>query len=221
MRTLNVWNNAAVALICAVMMVFIISCYAGSRADHFNRLASNAESQAERVVASLGLKPGDTVADIGSGGGYFTVLMARAVGPKGTVYAVDIDAALLKHVDDLAKKEGFSNVTTVRATESGTGIPGRCVDMVFMRNVFHDLKGDSAYFIRLRSVLKAGGRVAVIDYRPETLLKRLFGHFIDEAEIVSLMKSAGYGVAERHTYLEEQSFNIFVPAAAGTGSGYL
>jgi arsenite methyltransferase len=201
------------ALICGMIMAIIFSCEAHMTAEHFNSLASNRESQPDRVVESLELKPGNTVADIGSGGGYFTILMARKVGPKGKVYAIDIDAELLKYVDALVKKEGVANVTTVLATESDSGISAKRIDLVFMRNVFHDLKNDTAYFAKLKPLLKDGGRIAIIDYRPGNIIWRLFGHFVEENEIVSLMKSAGYDIAERHTYLKDQSFNIFISVA--------
>jgi arsenite methyltransferase len=209
----NVRNNTVFALICALIVAVFFSCRDGNMAEHFNSLASNEESQPERVVENLKLKQGDTVADIGCGGGYFSIAMARKVGSKGIVYAVDIDVEMLKYVDALAKKEGIANITTVLATESGTGISGKNIDLVFMRNVFHDLKNDSAYFIKLRPLLKDGGRIAIIDYRPGNFIRRLFGHYVGEDEIVSLMKSAGYDVAERYTYLEDQSFNIFSPVA--------
>jgi arsenite methyltransferase len=206
-------NIIKFGLICIAITSVFPACDRNNTAEHFNSLASNKESQADLVVESLGLKPGDTVADIGSGGGYFTILMARKVGSKGKVYAVDIDPELLKYVDALAKKEGIDNVITILASESDSGISGKHIDLVFMRNVFHDLKNDNAYFVKLKSLLEDGGRIAIIDYRPGSLIWRLFGHYAEEAEIVSLMKLAGYVVSERFTFLSDQSFNIFVPSA--------
>jgi arsenite methyltransferase len=205
----NIRNNKAFTLICILIMTIFFSCRDKNLAKHFNNLASNKESQPERVIESLRLKQGDTVADIGCGGGYFSIAMARKVESKGKVYAVDINMEMLKYVDALAKKEGITNITTILATESSVGISGKCIDLVFMRNVFHDLKNDTAYFIKLQPLLKDGGRIAIIDYRPGNFIRRLFGHYVDENEIVSLMKSTGYSMVERYTYLEDQSFNIF------------
>jgi arsenite methyltransferase len=206
----NKWNNKTFALICALIITIFLSCRNEKLAEHFNNLASNKESQPERVIECLRLKQGDTAADIGCGGGYFSIAMARKVGNKGKVYAVDIDKEMLMYTDELIRKEGLTNITTILATESGTGISDKCIDLIFMRNVFHDLKNDIAYFVKLRSLLKDGGRIAIIDYRPGNFIRRLFGHYIDEDEIVSIMNSAGYDVAERYTYLDDQSYNIFI-----------
>jgi arsenite methyltransferase len=209
----NKKNNKVTAFKCILIMMVFFSCRDGNLAEHFNSLASNKESQPERVMESLRLKQGDTVADIGCGGGYFSVAMARKVGSQGKGYAIDINKEMLKYVDELAKRNGVANVTTLLATESGTGISSKCIDLFFMRNVFHDLKNDTAYFIKLRTLLKNGGRIAIIDYRPGNFIRRFFDHYVDEDEIVSIMKSAGYSAAERYTYLEDQSFNIFSPKA--------
>ncbi|MBN1533222.1 MAG: class I SAM-dependent methyltransferase [Spirochaetes bacterium] len=205
-------HGAAILVLSAAISTMLVSCAGGTRAEHFNSMASNDESQPARVVGNLQLKPGDTVADIGAGGGYFSLLMARMVGPSGRIYAVDIDRRMLEHIDALAKKEGMENIITAEATESSVGIPDRCADMIFMRNVFHHLREDPGYFARLKRYLKPGGRIAIIDYCKAGLLQRLSGHVVSEAEIVSLMKSAGYRVSERFDFLAIQSFNIFVPA---------
>ncbi len=198
------------SLACAVMF-----CACPGTVDHYNSLASNKESQAERVVKSLNLKPGDAVADIGCGSGYFTLLMARAVGPNGKVYAVDIDEEMVAHVAGIAKREKLVQIVTVKATPSDSSLRDRSVDVVFMRNVFHDLKDNANYFINLRSKFKEGGKIAIIDYRPRMMM-RLTGHFVEENAIIALMNKAGYRLIERIPYLEEQSYIIFSPRANDT-----
>jgi arsenite methyltransferase len=208
-------HAAAIATISAALAALLSSCAGGTLAEHFNSMASNDESQPARVVGNLRLKPGDTVADIGARGGYFSVLLARVVGPSGRVYAVDIDRAMLRHIEALAREEGLANIVTVKAAKDSAGIPERSADLVFMRNVFHDLKGDTGYFARLKDLLKPGGRVAIIDYRKAGLLQRLSGHVVDESEIEAVMKTAGFRASERFTFLATQSFNIFIPAEGG------
>jgi len=161
----------------------------------------------EEVVAALGLEPGDRVADLGSGGGYFTFPMAEVVGETGHVYAVDIDESLLAYIAKQSKKRGLSQVETVLAPEDGLGLPDGSVDMIFLSNVFHHLPDPSEYFRRARPVLRNGGRIAVIDFSEDGFLR---GHATPDDEIRTQFEAAGYTLAKRHAFLERQSFQIFV-----------
>src|ERR1041385_7919119 len=85
----------------------------------------------DEVIARLALKPGDIVADVGSGSGVYSIPMAKAIGPKGTLYAVDIDQAMLDHVAGRAKKEGVSNLRTVLGEYDDPKLPAKDVDIAF------------------------------------------------------------------------------------------
>ena len=187
------------------------TCSPDSMARHFNELASDEESQPDRVVECLKLKPGDKVADLGAGGGYFTVKLANQVGPTGTVYAVEIEQAYLDFIQQVLDERGISNVELVLATPEKSNLPSGAVDLVFVRNVFHHIGDPATYFSNLRAALGPNGRVAVIDYTPGGLLSRLHGHHVPEEEVVTKMEQAGYSRVQRHAFLSEQSFNIFTP----------
>lgn len=187
------------------------TCSSDSMARHFNDLAAEEESQPDRVVECLELKPGDQVADLGAGGGYFTVKLAKEVGPTGTVYAVEIEQAYLDFIQQVVNERGISNVELVLATPEKSNLPHRTVDLVFVRNVFHHIEDPATYFSNLRTALGPNGRVAVIDYTPDGLLSLLHGHHVPEEEVVTKMEQAGYSRVQRHAFLSEQSFNIFAP----------
>ncbi len=85
----------------------------------------------EEVIAKLKLRPGDVVADIGSGSGLFSIPMARAIAPNGTLYAVDIDQAMIDFVGERAKKEGLGNVRIVLGEYDDPKLPVRSVDVAF------------------------------------------------------------------------------------------
>jgi ubiquinone/menaquinone biosynthesis C-methylase UbiE len=119
--------------------------------------------QVDRVVSSLGLGAGDTVADLGSGSGLFTRPLARAVAPGGTAYAVDIDARLLAIVRQSADAAHLTNITTVLAAPDDPKLPAPA-DLIFICDTFHHLPDKPDYAKTLARYVKAGGRVAVIDF---------------------------------------------------------
>jgi arsenite methyltransferase len=174
--------------------------------------------QPDRVVAELGLRPGDRVADIGAGGGYFTFRLARAVGPTGVVYAVDTDRDLPQALAAEAAGQGLANVVAVRADPDDPGLP-EPVDLGFLVNAYHHLPDRQAWFARLAGQVKPGGRVAVVEARPSAGLLRVFGHATPPGTIRSEVEAAGWAVVAEHAFLPRQSFLVFErPAGRSTAS---
>lgn len=165
--------------------------------------------QPERVIAALAIEPGGRIADLGSGGGYFTFRLARAVGPAGKVYAVDIDGGMNRYVAEKAREANLSNVETVLARHDDPGLHDASVDLVFTCNTYHHIEDRSAYFGKLRRVLRPGGRVAIIDYDRGGWFARLFGHRTEPDAIRREMEEAGYRLDEEHDFLSRQSFVLF------------
>lgn len=118
------------------------------------------------TMKALALKPGQTVADIGAGSGVFTRRMANAVKPGGTVYAVDVDEALLAHVAESATEEGIGNVQTVFADYDDPSLP-ESVDLALIYDTLHHIEHRDVYLKKLAGYLKPGGRVALVDFKPE------------------------------------------------------
>lgn len=116
------------------------------------------------VVARLKLRPGDVVADLGAGSGPFVVPFATAVGPKGRVYAVEIDKSFFPYIQRRAKEARVSNVQTVAGEFTDPSLPASDVDVAFMHDVVHHIENRPLYFKNLARYLKPGARVAVIDY---------------------------------------------------------
>jgi ubiquinone/menaquinone biosynthesis C-methylase UbiE len=167
--------------------------------------------QPERVIATLAIAPGAHVADVGAGGGYFTFRLADAVGPEGTVFAVDVDAAMLEHIERRARDEGRGNIETILAAADDTRLPANAVDLIFICNTFHHLTDRPGYFARLLPRLRAGGRIAIIDYRPSGWFATLFGHATEAVVITAEVEAAGYAVERQHDFLARQHFFVFVP----------
>jgi len=167
--------------------------------------------QPDRVVAALAIEPGAQVADIGAGGGYFTFRLARAVGPGGLVYAVDIDPDMVGYLRERAREEKAENVVVVEATPSDPGLPAEGVDLLFTCNTYHHLDDPVAYFREARGTLRPGGRVAIIDLDGEGWFSWFFGHATSAEAMRREMDQAGYALVAEPTFLEQQNFMIFAP----------
>lgn len=170
--------------------------------------------QPERVVAALALEPGACVADVGAGDGYFTFLLADAVGPQGRVYAVEVTDALVDELRAETARRGYSNVTVVRGAHHDPMLPDGKVDLAFFSGVFHHIAHRGAYFSRLRQDLAEGGRVAVIDGASDPLHKVFMPfHFASAETVDQELTAAGYRRTQVFDFLPMQHFQVFAPGA--------
>ena len=165
--------------------------------------------QPEAVVEVLGIRPGDQVADIGSGGGYFTFRLADAVGSDGKVYAVDVDADMNEALEEDVRERGYTNVAVVLGEYHDPLLPEGVVDLIFTSNTYHHLEDRNAYFAGAAKYLDDGGRVAIIEYKRHGLLQRWFGHATSEETMREEMEAAGYRLEKKHDFLDRQHFLIF------------
>ncbi len=125
------------------------------------------EEEPSRAVDALDLKAGMTVADIGAGSGYYTVRMARKVGPEGKVYATDIQMGMLSLLQRRAKQENLSTIQPVLSAADDPKLPPGVLDLALMVDVYHELAQPQAFMRRLRETLKPDGRLVLIEFRKE------------------------------------------------------
>ncbi len=117
------------------------------------------------ILRAARLRPGDAVADIGAGTGLFTELFAQVVGPKGTVYAVDIGPALLKHIAQRARQCGQERIVkTVLNSHDSAGLPPDSIDVAFLCNTYHHFEHPEKMLASICRALRPGGRLIVIDF---------------------------------------------------------
>lgn len=181
-------------------------------AKSFDDPARAAWQKPDDVIKALGLKADGKVADIGAGTGYFTIRLARVM-PIGTVFAVDREPKMLAYLAERAKSLGLGNVRTVRGSDATPNLP-EPVDLVLLVNVYHHIDGRPAYFKRLASSLKSGGRIAIIDQNdaaPQGPPKHMR---VSPETITAEMKQAGFERSAKHEFLPHQNFLVFQPAAA-------
>jgi arsenite methyltransferase len=173
--------------------------YSGIRRDRWQH--------PDRVIAGLGLRAGDRVADLGAGAGYFTYRLARAVGPSGAVYAVDTDTDLLRALATRRARKGADNVIPVEARPEDPCLP-EAVDLVLLVNAYHHIPDPRGYFADLARYLRPAGRLAVIEPLP-IRVHRLFRHATETQRIHSTLTEAGYTRVEYGDFLPRQSFQLF------------
>jgi precorrin-6B methylase 2 len=164
----------------------------------------------EEVMGSLALKLGEKVADIGAGSGYFTVPIAKAVGPKGAVWAVDIEQRMLDHIEVKLRPEGLENVRLILARKDDPLLPKGKVDTVLMVDTLHYIERRSEYAKKLVESLAPNGRIVIIDYIPKPWKERPWGPLpqqqISRTSVDEAMAEAGLEVRAVHDFLPEQYF---------------
>ncbi len=182
------------------------------KAKMFNKKAAQSKYKANQILQTLSLKPGQTIADIGSGGGYFTFRFAQAVGETGQVHAVDTNQEFLAFVKKQATEKGLTNIVTMLTSSEHPDLPKRMFDYVFLRNVTHHLLNRVDYFQRLKDTLKSDGKLIIIEYDQRGgffSFHKLHQHFVPQHMLLEETKQAGYTLQKSYDFLSEQSFMIF------------
>jgi ubiquinone/menaquinone biosynthesis C-methylase UbiE len=168
----------------------------------------------DEVLAVLKLKPGDNVADIGSGTGAFSLPFAKAVAPSGKVYAVDIDPGLLDYIAQKAKKENVGNIQTVKGEFSDPKLPNHDVDLAFFHDVLHHIQNRQAYLKALGTYIKPTGRIALIEMNrddPKTPHRNSPEMLLSKDEVKNWMAAAGFYPGEEYdVYGNPKWFIVYI-----------
>jgi len=183
-----------------------------NRAQMFNKKADKPKYKAEKIIEKLALKPGQIIADIGPGGGYFTYKFASIVEKEGTVYAVDTNEEFLEFIKKQAKEKGLDNIITVHSAPEQPDLPKNTFDYIFMRNMTHHVSNRIVFFKELKKALKSDGKVVIIEYDDGGgffSFHKLHRHFVSKQTLIDEMKEAGYKIHKSFDFLTEQSFTIF------------
>ncbi len=160
-----------------------------------------------RFLARMGLQPGQAVLDLGSGPGFWTIPLADLVGPAGKVWALDVSQELL---DDLALRHPPAQVELLQSDLPKMALAAATVDLAWAAFVFHEVEPPTALAAELRRVVKPGGRVAVLDWRPDAIGEDgpPRPHRLSPEQVAAWLTAAGFHSAGRvwqddDTYLVE------------------
>ena len=128
----------------------------------------DAEEAPRKAIAALKLLPGQVVADIGAGSGYYTMLLSTAVGSSGRVYATDIQPEMLGLIRAKIGQTRVSNVELVLGTTTESRLPDGAIDLALMVDVYHELAQPQAFLQSLKRAIKPDGRLVLIEFRKES-----------------------------------------------------
>lgn len=169
-----------------------------------------AEERPELVIEAMQLEPGDRVADLGCGSGYFARRIALEVKPEGHVYCVDVQPEMLELARRLAAREGLE-IEPVLATDSDPRLPRQQLDWILLVDVYHELQQPRPVLDALRAALAPGGRVALVEYRLEgdTARHIKLEHRMSPEQVLDEWEPAGFSLVELIETLPSQHLFVF------------
>lgn len=168
------------------------------------------EERSSEVMRQLELKPGMVVCDMGCGNGYYALMMAESVGAEGRVLAVDIQPEMLHLLELRTKELGIENVEPIQGSLINPNLPADTVDMLLMVDVYHEFSHPEQMLAGIRQGLKAGGLVALLEYReedPKVPIKPL--HKMSKRQILREYKANGFRLAKQYDGLPWQHLMFF------------
>lgn len=179
-------------------------------ADWLERPEREQEEAPAKLMTALKLKPGDVVADIGAGSGYFTFRLADAVGPTGKVYAVDIQPEMLEIIRKRSKERKVENVEPVLGAINDPKLPANSTDLMMMVDVYHEFSHPWEMTRQMVRALKPGGRLVFVEYRledPSVPIKLV--HKMTEAQVKREMSVQSLQWVETNETLPRQHIIVF------------
>ena len=185
----------------------------------FDDPGRDAWQKPDAVLHAIGVKPGMIVADLGAGTGYFSLPLAKIVGDKGRVLAIDIEPKLVDYMKERATKANLAQLVPVLAPADDPQLPPRGVDLVLIVDTWHHIDDRLHYLAKLAAGLKAGGRVAVVDFKKGDFpVGPPDAHKLTADAITAEFLAAGWKPATHWDELPYQYVLVFTPPAASGGA---
>ena len=170
----------------------------------------------DRIMDTLGIAEGSLVADIGAGGGWFTIRLARRVGANGLVFAEDIQRQMLESIMRRVAREGLRNVRLVLGTPEDPRLPAGTLDAVLIVDTYHELEDPDSMLRNIAKSLKPQGRVGVVDFKRDGLGPGpALEDRVDADQVVRDAEAAGLRLVRRETFLPYQFMLIFSRPQSG------
>ena len=170
--------------------------------------------QPAKILQFMGLKDGDIVADVGCGNGFFTLRLAKEVGPHGVVFAVDVQQGMLDQLAQRQKEANISNIYPILGRYEDPLLPPGKIDWILLVDAYHEFSNPEAMLARMKESLASGGRIALIEYRGEKSPgKSQFpmprDHAMTIDKVMNEWSPAGFELVTRVEFLPTQHFFVF------------
>jgi len=164
---------------------------------------------------ALGIADGATVADLGAGGGWFTIRLARRVGPTGLVYAEDIQPQMIESIRRRVEREGLKNVRTVHGTATDPRLPTGELDAVLIVDTYNELEDPVALLGNVARALQPRGRLGIVEFKSDGLGPGPAPEErVDERRVLAAAAQAGLRLIKRESFLRYQYMLVFGPASS-------
>lgn len=229
MKVLRTMKRLTPAVVLAALAAVSLSAQVSTKANQGYqteedraRVARNLDSpdreerqKPRELIAAIGIKRGDAVADIGTGVGFMLPYFVEAVGPAGMVYAEDIQKDFLEKAQEKIKEGGWANVRTVLGTEKDVKLPAGAIDLAFILDAYHHFSYPREILGTIRQALKPDGRLAVVDFyrdreHPRMSEERRKDHIrLDRDGFAAEIESAGFRLEKTFDHLPHQYVLIF------------
>jgi len=211
------------AALLAVVFTSLVTVYAQQgtrlfRPENLGELEGpdrDAWQRPDRIMDALGIGEGSWVADLGAGGGWFTVRLARRVGPNGWVFAEDIQQQMVDATARRAQRENFEQVKTILGTDVDPKLPVGAIDAVLMVGVYHEVDQPVKLLHNIAKALKPTGVIGIVDFKKDgggpgpAMDER-----VDPEKVIADARAAGLELRKRENFLRYQFMLIFgLPAA--------
>jgi cyclopropane fatty-acyl-phospholipid synthase-like methyltransferase len=181
-----------------------------SGASWLVRESREREEECSTMLKALHLKSGQTVCDMGCGNGFYTLKLAKIVGEKGQVLAVDIQPEMLSLLNERAKEEKLSNIKPILGTPIDPNLPEGRIDLILCVDVYHEFSNPEEMLAVMRKGLKPGGRIALVEFRaedPKVPIKPL--HKMTKEQILKEWPANGFKLVEQFDKLPWQHLMFF------------
>lgn len=145
-------------------------------AEWLTRDSREREERCSLLLKALDIEAGQTACDLGCGNGYYTLRLAKLVGPRGKVWAVDIQPEMLELLEERAAARGVTNLQPTLGGATTPNLPEGEIDLLLLVDVYHEFSHPEQMLAEIRTSLKSTGRVALVEYRtedPDVPIKRL------------------------------------------------
>jgi ubiquinone/menaquinone biosynthesis C-methylase UbiE len=157
------------------------------------------DNQPDRVIEVFGVRPGDVVADVGSGTGLFTFRLSDKVGKDGKVIAIDILDDMLAYIDGKMKEKGIANIRLVKSSASDPHLQPASCDKILVANTYQHIGDRAAFLDHLRKSLKANGTIAIISHKGTQ----------PPADVIKEMERTGFKLRQKFDFLKNRFFLVF------------
>lgn len=171
----------------------------------FDEPGRDQKLQIQRVMDVLRLHPGSVVADIGAGGGWFSVRAARRVAPNGRVLAEDINPAAITYIRNRAASEHLADITPLLGTPDDPHLAPNSLDAALMLRVYHEIAHPPLLLAHLRAALKPGGRFGIIDH-PGTGAD----HGINASVVIAEVEHNGFRLVHQYDFTHADQNDYFL-----------